>query len=148
MSLIHPYLKHTTLLIVLIFAFVLGIIVIRKAFKDDKFRAWLMASLSVDNNVTKGSSGKSLSGFLFCLIIALASLVSFIWTPTHLMPEYMYISLLSFIAALYSIKLVGGRFGNANGNGSGNDTSSNNNITGVTGATGVTGSTGSTGDIG
>ena len=101
MSLIHPYLKHIVLLVVSVIGLIGAIVVFRKCFNDEKFRIWILASLSKDNNVSSGSSGKALTGLLFAAIIALASIVSFIWTPTHLMPDYMFISLLSFIASLF-----------------------------------------------
>lgn len=44
-------------------------------------------------------------GFIFSNLVALATVVAIIYSPNHLLPEYFLISILSFIAALYGIKM-------------------------------------------
>ena len=97
----QPYFKYILFLI-----WIVGFIWVNRVFINDPLlRKWLIASL--EEKAGTGASGKSLTAFLFAQIIALASLVSIVYAPDHIMPEFIFISLLTFIASVYGIKLAG-----------------------------------------
>lgn len=74
---------------------------------DPLLRRWLMASLEETPN---RASGKSLTAFVFAKLIAFATMTAIVYSPQHLLPEYFLISLLTFIASVYGIKLAGKYF--------------------------------------
>ena len=105
-QLIHsilPYLKY-----ILAFIFIVIFALVNRAFlRNPELRRFMLASLSTENKVELGGSGKAFSGIVFSGVIAFASIMAVMYSPSHLLPDYMFISLLSFVAALYSIKLAG-----------------------------------------
>ena len=112
-----PYLKYIIAVIfIIIFA------VVNRAFiVNPDLRNFLLSSLAVNNVVSQGGSGKAFSGFIFSGVIAFASIVAVLYSPLHLLPDYMFNSLLIFVAALYGIKMAG-KFAS---NGSSSDSNGN-----------------------
>jgi hypothetical protein len=100
LDLIHPYLRWAAIVIyALMFLYVNRIFV-----KDPILRAWLMQSLQETKN--GGASGKSLSGFLLVQVIVFSSIVAIIYSPYHVLPEFMFIGILTFVGSLYGIKVA------------------------------------------
>lgn len=100
LELIHPYLRWLAIIIyALMFLYVNRIFV-----KDPILRAWLLQSLQETKN--GGASGKSLSGFLLVQVIVFSSIVAIIYSPYHVLPEFMFISILTFVGSLYGIKVA------------------------------------------
>jgi len=98
-DILHPYMRWT----MFIGYCGLFLYINRMFVKDPNLRKWLMASFEEKDG---RASGKSLSGFVFSQLIAFATLVAIVYTPDHLLPEYYLISLLTYIASLYGIKMV------------------------------------------
>jgi hypothetical protein len=109
------YLKYILYLI----AIIAVVWVNRKLLTDPQLRKWLMGSFEEAN--THKASGKSLSAFIFCVVIALATLISIHYSKDHIIPEFIFWGVLGLITSLYGIKEVGrmvsGKQGNVNGNG-------------------------------
>jgi hypothetical protein len=100
LEIIHPYLRWLAIIIyALMFLYVNRIFV-----KDPILRSWLMQSLQETKN--GGASGKSLSGFLLVQVIVFSSIVAIIYSPYHVLPEFMFISILTFVGSLYGIKVA------------------------------------------
>ncbi len=101
LDVLHPYLKWGLLgLYALMVLYVNRIVV-----KDPILRRWVLNSFNDEHN-PNSASGKILTAFVFAQIIAFATVVAIIYSPSHLIPEYFLISILSFIAALYGIKMA------------------------------------------
>ncbi len=99
LDVLHPYLRWLMLII-----YSLMFLYINRMFlKDPALRKWLMASLEEKDG---RASGKSLSGFIFSKLIAFATLTAIIYSPNHILPEFFLISLLTYIASLYGIKMA------------------------------------------
>lgn len=95
---LHPYFKWIVFLVYgAIFLYINRVFM-----KDETLRKWLLGSLS-ENGV---ASGKSLTAFIFSKLIAISTLAAIIYSPSHLLPEYYLISLLTFISSLYGIRLA------------------------------------------
>lgn len=100
LEIIHPYLRWLAIIIyALMFLYVNRIFV-----KDPILREWLLQSLQETKN--GGASGKSLSGFLLVQVIVFSSIVAIIYSPYHVLPEFMFISILTFVGSLYGIKVA------------------------------------------
>jgi hypothetical protein len=61
---------------------------------------------SLQETKNGGASGKSLSGFLLVQVIVFSSIVAIIYSPYHVLPEFMFISILTFVGSLYGIKVA------------------------------------------
>lgn len=99
LELIHPYLKW-----IAIAAYGVIFLYINRMFiKDPVLRKWLMASLEERDGK---ASGKSLSGFVLIQVLVFSSIVAIIYSPYHVLPEFMFISILTFVGSLYGIKVA------------------------------------------
>jgi hypothetical protein len=106
----QPYLKYG----IMIFGIIVFAIVNSMFIRDEKLRRWWMASL--EENSGK-ASGKALTGFAMVQVLLIALLASIMYSPNHLMPDYMFQAVLLFVGSLYSIKLIGkygGKLGSFN----------------------------------
>lgn len=98
MDVFHPYLRW-----IMIATYALMFLYVNRMFmKDPILRKWLMSSMEERDG---RSSGKSLTGFVFVKLVAFATLCAIIYSPSHLLPEYYLISLLTFIGSLYGVKV-------------------------------------------
>ena len=98
LDVLHPYLRWGLLII-----YGLMFLHINKIFiKDPILRAWMMKSFEEDGK----TSGKSITAFVFVKLIAFATLTAIIYSNQHILPEFFLISLLSFVASLYGIKVA------------------------------------------
>jgi len=108
---IQPYTKY-----IILFGFIIYVITSMwfcvRFFKDEKLRRWMLSSLSNDNIFEKGGSGKAFTAFLLSHVVAFSSVIAVVHSKDHELPDYMFIGLISFIAALYGIKMAG-KFGNS-----------------------------------
>ena len=94
----HPFLRGAILFIYLsLFLFVNRMFV-----KDKELRASLMGSF-MENGV---ASGKSITAFMLSSIIGFATVVAIVYADSHILPEYFLISILTFIASLYGIRMA------------------------------------------
>jgi hypothetical protein len=88
---------------ILLFAYVIILIVFHfKIKKDPELKAFFLDSLRENGK----PSGKSLTGLYFVQIIGFATIVSIIYAPQHLIPEYILISILAFVGGLYGMKVA------------------------------------------
>lgn len=100
LEIVHPYLRWLAIIIyALMFLYVNRIFI-----KDPILRSWLMQSLQETKN--GGASGKSLSGFVLVQVIVFSAIVAIIYSPYHVLPEFMFIGILTFVGSLYSIKVA------------------------------------------
>jgi hypothetical protein len=100
LEIFHPYLKWVALVVYgLMFLYVNRIFI-----KDPILRKWLISSLQETKD--GGASGKSLSGFVLVQIIVFSSIAAIIYSPYHVLPEFMFISILTFVGSLYGIKVA------------------------------------------
>jgi hypothetical protein len=122
MTHIFQNIRHVSIITIFLFCAIFLFWFCRKFFKDPELKNFILGSLR--DPVTKVGSGKSLTAMMFSIVIAISTIFAVVYSPSHLLPDYFLIAILSFIAALYGIKMAGGKFVNGtNGNnGNGNDT--------------------------
>lgn len=101
------YSKQIYVLIILLVYLISIWIVSRYVFKDKELKVWFLASFSENGK----ASGKSLTAFIFAKILAFATIVAVIYSPSHLLPEYYFISILTFVGGLYGIRMASKYFG-------------------------------------
>lgn len=103
----QQYSKQIYVLIVLLVYLISVWIVSRYVFRDKELRTWFIGSFSENGR----ASGKSLTAFVFAKILAFATIVAIIYAPSHLLPEYYFISILTFVGGLYGIRMASKYFG-------------------------------------
>ncbi len=110
LDLLHPYMRWLMLI-----AYGGMFLYINRMFvKDPVLRKWVLSSFEEQNG---RASGKAITSFVFSKLIAFSTMVAIVYAPNHLLPEYFLISLLTFVASLYGIKMASKYF-----NGSTTDT--------------------------
>lgn len=98
-DILHPYMRWLILISYGgLFLYINKIII-----KDPILRKWILSSFEESSGK---ASGKSITAFVFAKLIAFSTLVAIIYAPDHLLPEYFLISMLTFIASLYGIKMA------------------------------------------
>ena len=98
LEILHPYLRW----LILISYGLMFLYVNRIFIKDPVLRKWIMSSFEENNK----ASGKSITSFVFAKLTAFATLTAIVYSPNHILPEFFLISLLTFIASLYGIKMA------------------------------------------
>lgn len=98
-DLLHPYMKW----LILIMYGCMFLYVNRVFIKDPILRKWIIASFEEQEG---RASGKAITSFVFAKLTAFATLTAIVYAPNHILPEFFLISLLTFIASLYGIKMA------------------------------------------